>query len=233
EQVAADAENLLGPLARFRRILENARRVITEGALITATPTLPGFQFNPPSMTLGFFEDWHRFEFKMRARDAPLNAAANGLLTFMADGIIAADIPLSVFVAHDVAPSAPQATPARPIYDTVFASYSHKDTAVVLKVEAAAKTFGMTYLRDVITLRSGEDWSVGLEKMIDDATIFQIFWSAPYSQSMHCRREWEYAVGLRREAVRFIRPVYWLQPMPDPPALLQHLHFAYQPDLVK
>lgn len=233
DRVLEDAEKQLGALDRFRRILESARQIIREGETITATPNLPGFQFNPPSAAISFFEDWHRFEFKMRAKDAPLNVAANGFLTFTVNGIIVADIPLSVFVTHDVVHSQPQSTPPQPIYDTVFASYSRKDTPVVLKVEAAAKAFGMTYLRDVITLRSGENWSTGLEKMIDDATIFQIFWSPPYSLSQHCRREWEYAVALNRESINFIRPVYWQQPMPDPPPLLQHLHFAYQPDLVK
>lgn len=233
DQVAADAEKQLGILDSFRRILENARRNIGEGETITATPWLPGFQFNPPTVSVGFYEDWHRFEFKLRAKDAPLNIAANGFLTFTAGGVIVADIPLSIFVTPAVAPAPPQPTDPRPLYDTVFASYSHKDTIVVEKVEAAAKAFGMTYLRDVVTLRSGEDWNEGLKTMIDQSTIFQMFWSVHYSQSPHCRAEWEYAVSLGRESQRFIRPVYWLQPMPDPPAPIQHLHFTYQPDLVK
>jgi hypothetical protein len=233
DQVEADAEKQLGPLARFRRIVESARQRIGEGETITATPHLPGFQFNPPAISVGFFEDWHRFDFKMRAKDAPLHLAANGFLTFTVNGVIVADIPLSVFVTHDISQGKPQGTGPQPVYDTVFASYSHKDTLIVEKVEAGAKALGLNYLRDVITLRSGEDWNEGLIRMIDEATIFQMFWSVPYSQSPHCRQEWEYAVTLNREAARFIRPVYWLRPMPAPPAQLQHLHFTYQPDLVK
>jgi len=233
DQVEADAEKQLGPLARFRRIVESARQRIGEGETITATPQLPGFQFNPPTISVGFFEDWHRFDFKMRAKDAPLHLAANGFLTFTVNGVIVADIPLSVFVTHDISQDRPQGTGPQPVYDTVFASYSHKDTHIVEKVEAAAKALGLNYLRDVITLRSGENWSERLIRMIDEATIFQMFWSVPYSQSPHCRQEWEYAITLNREATRFIRPVYWLRPMPAPPAQLQHLHFTYQPDLVK
>ena len=232
DQIAEDAEKQLGPLGAFRRILEGSRRHIAEGETITATPHLPGFQFNPPAVTVGFYEDWHRFSFKMRAADAPLNHAANGFLTFTASGIIVADVPLSVFVSTEQAGRRVQVNQTRPIYDTVFASYSHRDTHIVERVEAAAKTLGLTYLRDVISLRSGEDWNVGLLRMIDDATIFQLFWSADYAVSPHCKQEWEYAVSLKREAGSFIRPVYWQQPMPPPPAPLQHLHFAYQPDLV-
>ncbi len=233
DRVLEDAEKQLGPLGHFRRIVENARQRIVEGETITATPHLPGFQFNPPAVSVGFFEDWHRFEFKMRAREAPLNLAANGFLTFTVGGIIVADIPLSVFVTTALTQAKPQASEARPMYDTVFASYSHRDTTIVERVETAARTFGMTYLRDVITLRSGEDWNAGLQTMIEQATIFQMFWSEPYSKSMHCQREWEYAVSLKREGQPFIRPVYWQQPMPAPPEPLQHFHFAYQPDLVK
>ena len=114
----------------------------------------------------------------------------------------------------------------------MFASYSHRDTHIVERVESAAKTLGMTYLRDVITLRSGEDWSQRLLELIDEATVFQLFWSAESAKSPHCRMEWEYAFNLNREATHFLRPVYWSQPMPPPPAMLQHLHFAYMPDLV-
>lgn len=232
EQIAEDAGRQIGPLAAFRRIVESARRDIPEGEMITATPHLPGFQFNPPSLTVAFYEAWHRFDFKLRAKDAPLHQAANGVLTFTAGGIILADVPLSVFVTQDVSRPDPQPGETRPIYDTVFASYSHRDTRIVERVESAAKALGMSYLRDVISLRSGEKWSDGLLNMIEQATIFQLFWSAEYAQSQHCRAEWEYALRLGREQTHFIRPVYWLQPMPDPPPELAHLHFAYLPDLV-
>jgi hypothetical protein len=69
--------------------------------------------------------------------------------------------------------------------------------------------------------------------MIDQATIFQLFWSETAAQSPYCQQEWEYALKLNRDNQYFIRPVYWMQPMPLPPTNLQHLHFAYQPDLVK
>ncbi len=233
DKVTEDAEKQIGPLNAFRRIIDNARKLIPEGEIITAQPHLPGFQFNPPMATVGFYEDWHDFKFKLRAKTAPLNQAANGLLTFTVNGIIVADIPLSIFVTTDVHQTVPQPSPTQPLYDTVFASYSHRDTLVVEKVEAAAKSFGMTYLRDVVTLRSGQHWSDELLRMIDEATIFQLFWSEPAAQSQYCKQEWEYALQLNRDDQYFIRPVYWTMPMPNPPANLQHLHFAYQPDLVK
>ena len=232
EQTLADAEKTLGPLAGFRRMVESALRGVSEGMMVTAVPRLPGFQFNPPSLTIGFYEDWHRFDFKMRAHDAPLNQAANGALSFSVEGILVADIPLSVFVSPQPVSAPPQASAPQPLYDTVFASYSHQDSRIVERVEAAAKTLGMSYLRDVITLRSGEHWNKALLEMIDQANIFQLFWSPASAQSAYCQQEWEYALNLKRDDQLFIRPVYWTQPMPDPPATLEHLHFAYQPELL-
>ena len=231
-KVAEDALREIGPLDSFRRIVDRARHTIAEGDMIIATPTLPGFQFNPPMVTIGFYEDWHRLSFKMRAQDVPLNQAANGFLTFTANGIIVADVPLSVFVTPNITQSQPQPSETQPVYDTVFASYSHRDTHIVERVEAAAKTLGLNYLRDVITLRSGENWSDRLVEMIEQATIFQLFWSAESAKSPHCRMEWEHAIKLNRQADKFVRPVYWSQPMAPPPPQLQHVHFAYMPDLV-
>jgi hypothetical protein len=232
DDVLADAQKQLHTLDDFRAVGEAARQPIAEGALITATPYLDGFQFNPPSITVGFYEDWHGFSFKLRAKDAPLYRAANGFLTFTIDSLIVADIPLAIFVTDQPAQRAPAATDPRPVYDAVFASYSRQDMTVVERIERAAKALGLAYLRDMISLRSGEDWNAGLLTMIDQATIFQLFWSPSAAASPYVRQEWEYAISLNRQHLSFIRPVYWSQPMPPPPPPLAHIHFAYQPDLV-
>ena len=61
--------------------------------------------------------------------------------------------------------------------------------------------------------------------MIDRATIFQLFWSENSSKSEYCRFEWEHA--LKKNRVGFIRPVYWKDPMPEPPDELGQFHFDY------
>jgi hypothetical protein len=82
----------------------------------------------------------------------------------------------------------------------------------------------MSVLRDIDTLRSGERWQERLYGMIDDADIFQLYWSPAASASPFVEREWRHALGLARPA--FIRPVYWQDPMPSPPDELGDLHFA-------
>ncbi len=236
DDVERDAERELGDLlAGIRRAGEAARAAIREGALISAEPQLDGFQFNPPSASLAFFEDWQRFDFKLRAHTARPYAAVNGRITFRVEGVIVADLPLSIYVSPEAGAARPvgqTAAAARP-YRAIFCSYSHRDTPVVLRIEKAIKVLGDAFLRDATTLRSGEAWNAGLLTLIDRADLFQLFWSAAAAQSRFVRQEWEYALArMNRERIpAFIRPVYWQEPMPPPPAELAHIHFAYDPTL--
>ncbi|MBE2185084.1 MAG: toll/interleukin-1 receptor domain-containing protein, partial [Anaerolineae bacterium] len=236
-QVSIDVGVLLGDKAGDYRELEQPAIVPVEaGALITATPNLPGFHFNPPGASIILLEDWHRFDFKLRATTAPVNQAANGSITFSVEGVIVADIPISIFVSpqaqsrSSAAPSG-RLSPGVSPYRAVFCSYSHKDTAIVERVERAIKLLGYTYLRDATTLRSGENWNDALMKMIDQADIFQLFWSSNASKSKYVQQEWEYALKNKGTKANFIRPVYWEEPLPNVPDALGMLHFEYEPTL--
>jgi hypothetical protein len=71
------------------------------------------------------------------------------------------------------------------------------------------------------------DKGAGLSQRIEDADVFQLFWSKAASRSPQVAEEWQHALSLRdRKGDRFIRPVYWNLPWPRPPAELKHLHFA-------
>lgn len=230
--VEADADKQLGSLrAEFRGVRAPAKVDVPEGAMVTATPQMAGFQFNPPSVTIGFYKDWHRFDFEVRAKDAPLNQSTNGLLTFTVEGIIIADVPLSIFLGENTVPASNQANAVAKAYEAIFCSYSHKDQHIVERAERAYKALGLDYLRDVISLKSGQDWSDELLTLITRADIFQLFWSAEAAQSQHVRFEWEHALQVAGWRANFIRPVYWEDPKPHIPDELKHIHFAYQPDL--
>lgn len=231
DAVEDDAARQLGSrLDNARVIGEPARAPLTEGATITATPHLEGFQFNPPSVTIGFYEDWHRFEFKVRADTAAPDQAVNGVLTFTVEGVIVADLPVSIFVGVNNATGPTASVRAKP-YSAVFCSYSRQDLPVVERVERAYRALGMDYLRDMMSLRSGEAWNPALAALIERADIFQLFWSEASAASDHVQMEWEHALQLKDKGDRFIRPVYWNEPAPPVPNALRHLHFAYEPHL--
>jgi hypothetical protein len=229
--VVGDAFQRLGEKqAGYSGITQPARAEVKEGAAITATPDLPGFQFNPLTVTMGFYDDWARFDFQLRARDAALNQFATGRITFTIEGVIVADVPLSVYVGESGGDVEINSAVAR-AYQAIFCSYSHDDAAIVERVERAYKALGLDYLRDVTTLRSGSDWNAALLKLIDKADIFQLFWSESAAESPYVKQEYEHALKYEGERPGFIRPVWWKEPMAAVPDALSHIHFAYEPGL--
>jgi serine/threonine protein kinase len=203
---------------------------LAPGALVTVTPKLEGFQFNPPSLTIELREEWHRFEFRIRAGPEMAGRASNGMLTFTVESVIIADIAISIYVGDRESVNDVAVASGRP-YQAIFCSYSHQDRRIVERVESACKTLGVSQLRDVITLRSGQCWRDELSAMIERADIFQLFWSHSAARSVYVEQEWRYALGLGRQTTAFIRPVYWEEPIHPPPSELELLHFAFVPEL--
>jgi hypothetical protein len=199
---------------------------------ITLVPDVPGVSFNPPSRTFRWEKDVHREEFDLRADAALDGKVARGAISAYLGVILIARIDLAITVtsAHRDADDAP---PAEPIHATpyrkIFASYSRRDAEIVRQFEQFIETTGDRFLQDVRHLRAGEKWDDGLLRLIDQADVFQLFWSSNSMGSPHVRREWEYALGLGRPA--FIRPTFWEDPFPEapadslPPESLRRLHF--------
>jgi hypothetical protein len=153
-------------------------------------------------------------------------------MTVFAGPILLAEVAFRLPVRSEVtAAPIPNARDTARRYRQIFASYSHRDVAVVDAVEQYATLTGDRYLIDARTLRSGEVWDARLRQLIEEADIFQLFWSRNSMNSAFVKQEWEYALQLRREG--FIRPVYWETPLaedPDrdlPPAPLRRLHFSW------
>src|SRR5262249_2627601 len=96
-----------------------------------------------------------------------------------------------------------------------------------------ARALGDEYVRKYARLRAGELWSDRLRQLIEEADVFQLFWSSDSMLSPFVKREWEYALSLRRP--NFVRPVYWDQPLPTcpetalPPGGLRRCHFQRLP----
>jgi len=98
---------------------------------------------------------------------------------------------------------------------------------IVEMIGRAYRALGMTFLRDVEILRSGEEWNPALLKLIETADIFQLYWSEAARISGYVEQEWRHALAQGKQ--RFIRPLYWKKPMPEPPRELSGLHFAFYP----
>jgi len=232
--VTQQAQAILGAaFAAFKESTEDSSQPIPRSGELMFKPSVPGVEFNPPSRTFKWEESVHREEFKMRASPELDGQVTRGCLRVFLGPIIVAEVNLAFKVGSIT--GATDTTPdlidkARP-FRKVFASYSHKDTAIVEQIEKLVHDshLGLEYLRDVTKLRSGEEWNESLLQMIDSADLFQLFWSTNSMRSEYVKREYERA--LARRLPGFVRPVYWEQPFPErpeeglPPENLKRLHF--------
>lgn len=122
------------------------------------------------------------------------------------------------------------ATASASIYQKIFISYSHKDAVIAEQYRKIQTMAGNIIFMDTHSIRAGQDWEVALKQFIDDADVFQLFWSEHSAHSDHVKFEWDYALRQRcpqTRCVQFIRPAYWEKPLAEIPSELSHLHFAY------
>ena len=248
DRVRTWAAQILGSdMEAYASPTSDARAGVPRESELTFVPEIDGMEFNPPRRTFRWLEDVHKEEFRLRASPALTGSVARGRLTVFLGVLILADVELAIRIASTAAtptlqPAASQ-TPSRTIdprevaleavhahpYRKIFPSYSHLDVAIVEQAEVLGRALGDVYVRDRTVLRSGEDWNARLLELIDEADIFQLFWSSNAMRSEYVRQEWEYALSRGRRF--FIRPTYWEEPMPRstdpelPPPKLSQLHF--------
>ena len=249
EEVQADVSRFkaeLGgevPVARVAKQTAN----LPEGVRITVTPESDEIEFEPPSLTKRWRGAWTQFGFDFYPAAEQADETCFVRVAVAVEGIEMAHIKAAIDVipakAVDPVPVAAvsldnplmaQKLTAQEItpYQKIFVSYSRRDTAVIRAYKMAQVALGNEVFVDVDNLRSGENWQAGLARAIDDADIFQLFWSEHSAGSDYCRYEWEYALAQRCDDLTcegFIRPVYWEKPMPDVPETLGRLNFKYVP----
>ncbi len=234
-KVQADATRFKDEMAgEPREVRGSTPAKLARGTEITVLPQIDGVEFNPERVTFKWVEDFHRAEFRMRAKKELADTASNGTITIFVGPLIVATIKLAMLFNANSAPlkQITNGEVSTLLYkqEQIFASYSHVDTPIVLACRDAYQALGYSVLIDVDTLRAGENWSQALRGLIDRADIFQLFWSQRSAQSEQVRQEWQYALQKSKEKVDgFIRPVYWEKPLITPPPELEPLHFAYVP----
>jgi hypothetical protein len=228
--VASDAGQVFGDDSEeIRQARAEAEAALAFGTEITVVPWAEGLAFEPASARITWQAAWQRADFEMAAT-GERTGAVEGSIACYAGPLLIAELALPVTVqaaGGETATVAEREVRTAAMYRSVFASYAHDDAAVVESMETACKALGMDYLRDVVTLRSGQRWSDELCRMIERADIVQLFWSEAASRSRYVEQEWRHALGMAaRKGSAFIRPVYWHEPLAPVPAELAQIHFA-------
>ena len=233
EEVRRQARAVLGDdFESYVTAVEDSSAVLVRGTEITFVPHMDGVEFNPPQSSFRWVEAVQREEFRLRADPSLDGKRARGRLSVFVGTLLVADVNLTIRVDSSQ-PAVPppeelSSEHARP-YRRIFASYSHRDGAIVEQIAMLQESLGDEFIRDCTHLRSGEVWNDRLMELIDEADVFQLFWSTNSIGSRFVRQEWEYALSLGRRS--FVRPCYWEEPLPArpeqdlPPETLQRLHF--------
>lgn len=217
---------------------------IVSGTPIAARISLDDERLSPDAQIKIWNGKWLRFAFSVTIDESLVGKELKGCIYFEVFGIEVATLPISVLVATDNQLGSVQPNPltlakqnivSTKMYQKIFVSYSRKDMVVVDLYRQAQLALGNDVFVDRYSLRSGEDWQAGLAKGIDEADVFQLFWSDNSSASPNVKHEWTYALEYKCKngtGDGFIRPVFWRQPLSSPPLQLQHLNFRFV-DLVQ
>jgi|GEM_PF-3117158 len=232
-EVERQARATLGEkFADYRELADDRQFAVPREGEITFVPVVDQVTFNPPRITFLWTEPVHRAEFRLRAAPGVAGSTLRGQITVFLGHLVLAEIKLALRVDAQPAPrNAPPATSGARPYRKIFASYSHRDAAIVEEFERYAASLGDRYLRDAVHLRAGEVWNDQLRELVREADVFQLFWSSNSMHSPFCRDEWEFALDLER--VNFVRPTFWENPMPEssaeglPSERLRRLHFQH------
>ena len=242
QEVDQRARALLATEEEPRLLRSDLQQALARGTSITIAPDFPMLRCNPSFVTLDWLEPIHEVPFRILAPASLRGTEVRGWVRLWCGSVILAEVSITIPVRRDGQPdpkNPPRADQMRTDqmrrYRKIFPSYSHRDRDVVDQFRNAAIAIGDDYLMDVVALRSGENWRAALSGLINEADVFQLFWSSNSMRSPHCRAEWEHALALARP--EFIRPVFWEVPMPRAPELglptpeLSRLHFARLPAL--
>jgi hypothetical protein len=200
-------------------------RPIRQGELLTFVPFVRGATFSPPEQVVKWYTPFQSASFLFNTSPG-LDHDLEGQLLVYQGPLIVGEIPITIRYADKSVKNPLLDHEARiSRYDPIFASYSRRDAPVMEYFRKQRATLGLEMLVDIYDLRAGEHWSDRLYEMIEASAVFQLFWSKNSAGSPYVRQEWEYARLFQVKRPRFIQPVWWHSPMPDPPPELAELHF--------
>jgi anti-sigma B factor antagonist len=232
EAVRKDASKFEDEIGEIHETKPVSSTQLARGTQVTVVPSCEGVTFNPERVTFQWLEDQHRAQFRLRADASMVDMAGNAQVTIYIGPLIVGTLKMGMlFNAAEANLSFVRSAEVNSqIYhqEDIFVSYSHLDTDIVKTCKKAYEALGHNVLIDFETLRSGQKWNAELMRMIERANIFQLFWSENSSKSEYCRQEWQHALKLNR-GEGFIRPVYWKEPLPQPPPELSEIHFDFAP----
>lgn len=199
---------------------------LNRGTQITIVPYFPGVRFDPNQISFEWVEDWHVGEFQFMAHKDIVDLVSDGEIRIYAGPLEIGMLDFSIkFINEHPLPLLDNIAETTGKPQKIFASYSHEDQRIALACREVHQGLGNKFFLDRTSILSGLDWEEEIRKAIDEADVFQLFWSTNAARSLNVHEEWKYAKQTTRR--RFIHPTYWEDPMAPVPHELSDIHFAY------
>jgi len=114
------------------------------------------------------------------------------------------------------------------LYQRIYVSHADDD-AVQARMAQVREALGDEAVYDVASLRSRADWRAAVRAAIDEADVFQIFWSDETAESEACAFEWRRAKKVDAVRAGFVWVVRATSPVPALPDELHKHRIAYVP----
>jgi len=247
EQIQQDAEKFkeeLGGVVPSPRTAKQSKS-LQHGSKITVLLESEELDFEPEMLTKTWHGDWTRFNFEFRPDAEHVHETAFVRASIMVLGFEIAKIKFAIEIVEPQAQvmamsmdageastnpfaQAKMESTTTSGYDKIFISYSRKDKLIAEAFKVIQEAAGNDVFFDVDDIRTGADWKAAIAEAIDTADYMQVFWSENSAGSEWCGYEWDYALNYRCKDTKcreFIRPVWWIAPMPSPPETMAHLNF--------
>jgi TIR domain len=220
----------LGPMSARADVQANS--AIKRGTVLEVQPFIEKVRCRPAMARIEWSEELEEADFQISyAGESGPGDVCTGSVLVSAEGVPLAQVPVSLTVADAPGLASPGFESASAgMISKVFGSYAHEDADIVARLRAAYDALGIHLFVDLLGIEGGQPWRRYLREQIADSDLFQLFWSADAAASPEVENEWRYALEVAQRLPRgtnFIRPVYWREPLPEPPADLAGLHFWY------
>lgn len=183
---------------------------------------------NPSELTINWYEPYNRLPFRIATIDDSEDGySASFELDLFVDNLLVASMRLPIAVTSNIPDERPiSAVSDAQWYERIFASYAREDLELVEHLKKRYEALGFYMFIDLDDLRSGVSWQTEIAQRIEGSDLFQLFWSDDARRSEFVATEWKHALLAQEiKGGRFIRPIYWQDPIAAVPEELSKINF--------
>ncbi len=202
--------------------------MIPIGTRLEITPRIPKLAINPSRQEITWFGEIEEAIFQIRHEESGGSSAiCAGFVEVTVGGLLIGQIPVSISVTENKQRLSLVHSSVKMI-SRVFASYAREDLSIVRGCKVAYKGLGIHLFIDKDEILSGQAWRDVIRRSIGNHDLFQLFWSQAAADSSEVANEWNLALSIvPQRNVAFIRPLYWSEPMVEPPQDLAQINFTF------